>query len=66
MTVVRQPMMRGPRGPAGSGSQVTDHGSLTGLNDDDHPQYATRQYVDDAIAAAIAEALATYQSILDS
>ena len=45
---------------------MTDHGSLTGLNDDDHPQYATRQYVDDAIAAAIAEALATYQSILDS
>ncbi len=27
----------GPQGPAGSG--VTDHGALTGLGDDDHPQY---------------------------
>jgi hypothetical protein len=27
----------GPQGPAGTG--VTDHGALTGLGDDDHPQY---------------------------
>lgn len=27
--------------PAGSGGGVTDHGSLTGLADDDHPQYHT-------------------------
>ena len=30
----------GPVGPPGSG--VTDHGDLTGLEDDDHPQYSLR------------------------
>lgn len=30
----------GPQGPPGPG--VTDHGALTGLGDDDHPQYATK------------------------
>lgn len=27
--------------PAGGGGGVTDHGALTGLGDDDHPQYTT-------------------------
>jgi len=30
------------RGTAGSGSGVSDHGALTGLADDDHPQYARK------------------------
>lgn len=32
--------MPGPQGPPGGGS--ADHGSLTGLGDDDHPQYVLR------------------------
>lgn len=31
-----------PGGPGGGGGGVTDHGALTGLADDDHPQYALR------------------------
>lgn len=31
-------------GSSGGGGGVTDHGALTGLSDDDHPQYA-REYV---------------------
>lgn len=37
----------------GGGSGVTDHGALTGLSDDDHPQYTT-----DAEAGVIADASA--------
>ena len=33
---------------------VTDHGGLTGLSDDDHPQYTTDAEVASAIASAIA------------
>lgn len=40
----------GPQGPAGppgdGGSGVTDHGALTGLADDDHPQYVTHTEAD--------------------
>lgn len=37
--VVIGPHLTGPPGPAGVG--VSDHGALTGLGDDDHPQYHT-------------------------
>lgn len=30
---------QGPQGPPGSGGGVSDHGALTGLLDNDHPQY---------------------------
>lgn len=36
----------GPQGPPGSGGGVTDHGALTGLSDDDHPQYLTQARAD--------------------
>ena len=29
----------GPEGPPGTGGGSSDHGALTGLLDDDHPQY---------------------------
>lgn len=32
---------------SGGGSGVSDHGALTGLEDDDHPQYATNTEFDD-------------------
>jgi len=34
-------------GGGGSGSGVSDHGALTGLGDDDHPQYVLHAEVDD-------------------
>ena len=35
----------GPQGPAGGGGGTSDHGSLTGLTDDDHPQYQRAESV---------------------
>lgn len=37
---------------AGGGGGVTDHGALTGLADDDHPQYALDTDLSDHVAAA--------------
>ena len=40
--------------PAGAGGGVTDHGALTGLGDDDHPQYLTKtQFATDSIVNAL-------------
>jgi hypothetical protein len=36
----------------GGGAGVTDHGALTGLSDDDHPQYATDTDLSNHVAAA--------------
>ncbi len=36
---------------AGGGGGVTDHGALTGLGDDDHPQYETSAEVDAKVVA---------------
>jgi hypothetical protein len=41
-------------GGGGGGGGVTDHGALTGLADDDHLQYITRDPVDDARNTIIA------------
>lgn len=38
--------VRGPQGPQGPSGGVTDHGALTGLEDDDHPQYLTEDRAD--------------------
>lgn len=37
----------------GGGGGVSDHGALTGLGDDDHPQYMTEAEVDAKIAALV-------------
>lgn len=45
VTIVQGVEAAGPPGPAGT-SGVTDHGALTGLSDDDHPQYILKSLVD--------------------
>ena len=58
--------------PPGSGGGVTDHGALTGLGDDDHPQYLTgargdsRYYVQSWVDGALnaKENLGTAASLL--
>ncbi len=55
--------MQGPPGSGTGGSGVTDHGALTGLGDDDHPQYHNdargdaRYYTKTQSDAALAEKL---------
>lgn len=50
------------------GGGVTDHGALTGLSDDDHPQYATNVEFDDHSArheSGGADALTGYVTVTD-
>lgn len=67
------PGPEGPMGPPGSGGGgVTDHGALTGLSDDDHPQYhndtrGDARYsaiVHTHLAADISNSTATGRSVL--
>src|SRR5690606_27014950 len=48
---------QGEQGPKGDPGGVTDHGDLTGLEDDDHPQYltVTRHDADDHSSLTITE-----------
>lgn len=48
----------GPQGPAGEDGEdgVTDHGALTGLADNDHPQYSLTTHDHDADYAALSHA----------
>lgn len=53
----------GPQGPVGPEGGVSDHGDLTGLADDDHPQYHNDARGDaryPLIAAATKKATGTY------
>lgn len=47
--VVGAPGAQGPAGPAGPPG-TTDHGALTGLADDDHPQYLNQSRADQRYA----------------
>jgi hypothetical protein len=47
----------------GSGGGVTDHGDLTGLADDDHPQYQLRSELGATNAALLATVASLYQPL---
>lgn len=49
--------------PGSGGAGITDHGLLTGLADDDHPQYQTAAEVDARIAAVIGTAPAALDTL---
>lgn len=55
-----------PDDPSGGGGGVTDHGALTGLADDDHPQYQTAAEVDSAIDVRLATLIGTAPAALDT
>lgn len=60
----------GPQGeqgpPGGGGGGVTDHGNLTGLGDDDHPQYVMHDESDSITAFMLADNSVTTASIDDN
>jgi hypothetical protein len=46
-------LTRGVTRGGGGGSGVSDHGALTGLSDDDHPQYLLRTDATNILAAIV-------------
>lgn len=52
----------GPQGPPGSGG-ISDHGQLTGLSDDDHPQYVRNGQAGAITSAMVADSVVTLGKI---
>src|SRR5690606_31894 len=57
----------GPQGPAGPQGPpgTTDHGMLTGLGDDDHPQYVMTGEVDSVTTVMLVDDTVTVDKIKD-